>query len=80
MCLTYFGFLRSTFSKSLFFLFCACLCFPNNTSTTQHTWLSYTIGYTLVIAAAMQILKVCNKNEEKEMLRQEQDTMKQPIF
>ena len=65
--LTYFGFMRGTFSKSLFLLFCACLCFPNKYSTRQNTVLSYVIAYVLIISACLQILKTCNKNEAKDL-------------
>ena len=49
--LTYFGFMRSNFSKCLFLLFCSCMSFPNKYSTSQNLFLSNFIAYTLVVTA-----------------------------
>ena len=78
--LTYFGFMRSTFSKSLFLLFCACLCFPNNYSTQQNTILSNVLAYVLIVGAFLQIFKTCNRNEAKDMKGNNMHATKQPVY
>ena len=79
--ITYFGFMRSAVYKSFFLFFCACLTFPNKYSSNDYTTPTYIVAIVLCIAAGLQLLKLFNKDEEKDMLtRNQQEQMKQPIY
>ena len=70
--LMYFGFMRGRISKTLFLVFCACLTLPRDSSfgMTQNA-LHWTLSLVLCACALSQLLKYCNKDEEKEMLLRE---------
>ena len=70
--ITYFGFMRSAVYKSFFLLFCACLTFPNKYSPKSYRTLTDIVAVVLCIAAALQLLKLFNKDEEKDMLTRNQ--------
>ena len=79
--ITYFGFMRSAVYKSFFLFFCACLTFPNKYSSKDYRTPTDIVAIVLCIAAGLQLLKLFNKDEEKDMLtRNQQEQMKQPIY
>ena len=85
--LMYFGFLRGTFSKTLFMLFCACMTFPivepNEGQNKLVYRLNTVLSFGLCLASLTQILKFFNKDEESDRLKKEGaavEHMKQPIF
>lgn len=72
--LVYFGFMQSHLPKSMFFLFCACMTLPGHDGDyfsggpTGDKTLSYLVSILLILAALVQLLKLCNKNDEQRRL------------
>ena len=62
--LIYFGFMRGKLSKALFLIFAGAFCLPGKYSTSNETWLFWTVGITLMIAGVLQVLKYCNRPDE----------------
>mmetsp|Transcript_8728 Transcript_8728/g.13511 ORF Transcript_8728/g.13511 Transcript_8728/m.13511 type:complete len:124 (+) Transcript_8728:202-573(+) len=66
--LFYFGFLKGSFSKAFFLLFCSCLVVPMNDSLdlTSASFMNTLVGGFLMIVAILQLVKVCKKNKEED--------------
>ena len=77
--LMYFGFLRGSFSKTLFMLFCACMTFPIVKPKEGQSEVLYNLNsalsYLLCVASFAQILKLCNKDEESDRLKKEDEAV-----
>ena len=89
--LVYFGFMQGTFTKSLFFLFTACMTLPgadgmiNSTGPTGNRVFSYIVAYFLGFCSILLFLKMCRNDEERIRMndrkyREGQRAMKQPIY
>ena len=74
--LVYFAFMQSHLPKSLFMLFCACMTLPGSdgdamsAGPTGDKTLSYFVSIILILAAFVQLLKICNKSDEKARLEE----------
>ena len=77
--LVYFGFLRVPTSKALFLLFCACMTFPSEVSSKQTNEVMFVLAIILIIAAVLQILKLCNKNESASRIGENPNNLKEPM-
>ena len=64
------GFMRGSLSKSLFLLYSAAITAPlkNSAAIVNNIgwlkWYNDAVTYTLIVAAILQILKVCNKKND----------------
>ena len=69
--LIYFGFMQGRFTKTLFLIFCACFTLPGSDGKMKSPGpagnyvASIIISSFLGVCALLQLIKLCNTNEEK---------------